>query len=1721
MKQHSTSMKKIYSFLVAILISSFGFGQYNVNFEGSGETKTSYGSGNVTLSGIQWNITEGLIGTASNDFKNGSRSVRLRGRNGSSFTMNANKTDGIGTISFVYRRYGSDSSQQPWAVEYSDNNGSSWTQIGSNITATGTVQTFNESVNVSGDIRVRIRLTTTPGTSGNRRMNVDDISITDALAGPNITLSETTISGLDYVGPGPSAEQTFTVEGSLLTDDIVLTAPTNFEISETSNSGFTSSITLSQTSGSVNSTTIYTRLISGLAINTYNGTLTATSSGATQKDISLSGEVAAPSYCDAGPTDDSDSEIENVTLVGENNSINNDTTNNCTGGTGGIVNDFTAQSADLEQNGTYTLSVEFGDCDNNDQYDGAGGVWIDWNNDYDFDDANEEIGTAAVAVGSGNVTENFTINVPSGQATGTYRMRIVQEESGSAGTISPCGTFDWGSVEDYTIEIIAESTNTKAQFVSSSASVSEGSNTYNLEIEIENPDATNATTVEIALTGGTGNAADINNYTTQTITFPAGSSANQNAIITITDDSDFEPNETLVFTLQNISGGNAASIGTQNSFTLTLENNDSQPPITLPYSEDFSDCGTVEWTPYDETGDDAWICDSGDYTMNGFGGTDDVDWLISDFRIDFDTYSNVVVDITTRERYGNSVNENGEFEFLYSTDYSGSGDPTTATWTALTFNPNNTSSGSTYSSNSTTTVNITGVSGIGYLAFKYDMTSVGAAEEWVLRDISIEEGKDADTEVYEPTTQVGATTIVAADHTTSANAEDVFGFVVEDQGTSDGLPTNITTMRFVPGPNNTADWTDHIQGITLYDENLTDYTPTTNITDTEITLDFSTPISIADGTSLEFLLGVYLNTSNISDGSVIQLQIEDTNSGFEANNSGSNFTNDFLLDDVTSNNITIDVQYTEFAFSQQPPLTVGVNEAMSDVIVQAQDSNGNIDTDYSFDMNITSSGTLTTSPLTVAAVNGVATFSGITHTAIGTGLALTADDGLLTSVVSSNFDVIVPPVVIAIQDFDNSAPEWTYSTEIPPFNNGWGGGFFGVIDISSASPLNYSGFQNNILGENDLEDSPGGTSSFVSTFLENVDISGYEDVVLTFDWQVIGYNANNDDARYEVFYDGVGQGIVFLHDGNGAPTSDEGTVSISIPNNVNFVSLETEIRNNGTTGYSGFDNFKLEGQALTSTTYTYNGTWSPSDPNGAATSVDTITITSGDATISSNTSINTVTVNAGASLTIDSGSTLTVADVMTLESTSTSYASLILDGSVSGTVTYERFVNSNSNGNDLIATPLNDESWSDFINPALNNNAANLLDNGDTPTIYAFAPFDKTAMPAADYVNFDSNSTATITNGVGYRAATDAGASLTFTGAPQNGTISVAISESGVGFEEWNLIGNPYASYISAYDFLNHNINNNAVLDNLSGAIYGYNAQNTNKWDIINLSSAMTTDVLIAPGQGFFIASGVPAGNAQFTTDGTPSAPDMRRTNGGDDFIANRTTDPVNYNLELTLSTTNANFNTDFYFNTMSSQGLDPGFDSQVFGGSAPGFAIYSHLVQDNTGIPMAIQSLSDTDLTSVTIALGVNANQGEQVTFSISETTLPSSINVYLEDNVANTFTLLNTSDYVLTPNTNLSNTGRFYLHFSNSVLSISDNTFDGLTIYTNASNRSIAIAGDVANNTIAKVYDIQGRLIVSKPLTASLRLQTIDMTNVNTGVYIVELNNGNQNKTQKVILK
>ena len=88
----------------------------------------------------------------------------------------------------------------------------------------------------------------------------------------------------------PSTPQNIIVSGSGLSENIVVTAPSGFEISTRQDSGYTNSLSLPQTEGIVASTNIFTRMITSIVGN-LSGNIIISSTDATPATIAVSGIV--------------------------------------------------------------------------------------------------------------------------------------------------------------------------------------------------------------------------------------------------------------------------------------------------------------------------------------------------------------------------------------------------------------------------------------------------------------------------------------------------------------------------------------------------------------------------------------------------------------------------------------------------------------------------------------------------------------------------------------------------------------------------------------------------------------------------------------------------------------------------------------------------------------------------------------------------------------------------------------------------------------------------------------------------------------------------------------------------------------------------------------------------------------------------------------------------------------------------------------------------------------------------------------------------------------------------------------------------------------------------------------------------------------------------------------------------------------------------------------
>lgn len=155
------------------------------------------------------------------------------------------------------------------------------------------------------------------------------------------------------------------------------------------------------------------------------------------------------------------------------------------------------------------------------------------------------------------------------------------------------GTPTIGTNDTYDLSITDNDVCTNVSFAVSSASVSENSTTYNVVVNITDFSASQATSVQVALASGS--AARINNYTTQTVTFPANDGTAQNVAITITNNSNCDGSEVLTFNLQNVSGGQGTpTMGANRTLTIT-DDEVAAPPVATAATAVSSTQFTAHW----------------------------------------------------------------------------------------------------------------------------------------------------------------------------------------------------------------------------------------------------------------------------------------------------------------------------------------------------------------------------------------------------------------------------------------------------------------------------------------------------------------------------------------------------------------------------------------------------------------------------------------------------------------------------------------------------------------------------------------------------------------------------------------------------------------------------------------------------------------------------------------------------------------------------------------------------------------------------------------------------------------------------------------------------------------------------------------------------------------------------------------------------------------------
>ncbi len=266
-----------------------------------------------------------------------------------------------------------------------------------------------------------------------------------------------------------------------------------------------------------------------------------------------------------------------------------------------------------------------------------------------------------------------------------------------------------------------------------------------------------------------------------------------------------------------------------------------------------------------------------------------------------------------------------------------------------------------------------------------------------------------------------------------------FDFTITDDASAvidDNAATTITQLVIsaAGGANTlTTNWSDVIEEALLFELATFAGVSVDNSAVNDNSITFSVPPSLGqinDNQSKNYRLYIALKSpvtggmDDLIDNLFINFHVTDlqiTTAATSSTMAGSQ--------SVTSGatNNQIQVIATQLVFQEQPSSTF-VNETMAPAVaIETNDAQGNRDLDYSGAVNITSTGSLSSAPVTANLTNGVGTASNIVHDVIASGLQLTATEvaPVLAVANSSTFDILA-----GINESDIVASAFTYEENI-------------------------------------------------------------------------------------------------------------------------------------------------------------------------------------------------------------------------------------------------------------------------------------------------------------------------------------------------------------------------------------------------------------------------------------------------------------------------------------------------------------------------------------------------------------------------------------------------------------------------------------------------------------------------------------------------------------------
>ena len=538
-----------------------------------------------------------------------------------------------------------------------------------------------------------------------------------------------------------------------------------------------------------------------------------------------------------------------------------------------------------------------------------------------------------------------------------------------------------------------------------------------------------------------------------------------------------------------------------------------------------------------------------------------------------------------------------------------------------------------------------------------------------------------------------------------------------------------------------------------------------------------------------------------------------------------------------------------------------------------------------------------------------------------------------------------------------------------------------------------------------------------------------------------------------------------------------------------------------TSGNCGFNlsgNINLKGNVSVASGQSLN--FNPSSPDTVYLNGSAAQLISGQGSIDCNAN-STVNSANPAGVTLNNAVTFNNFRVSSGDFTIAPGASLITNGSVSGTAKVERTI-ANDNGWHFISSPV----VSQVIQPAFAP-----LEMNNTFDFYRWDPAENlsTGLPwvnlrnSSSGLNFDfdplNTKTPEFKTGSGYLVAYSPGyinpagngITKTFSGELHSGAISKPIFNDA---NPWNLIGNPYPSSLDFDKF------NTVTGSKLADAAY-WTALSDGSYAsyVVGSGGIKGATKNIAPMQGFFVQASATK-DVDFTNE--------MRLHSNQAWLKNGQEIPNQLRLELT----NAK-------NSLKDEILI--HRSAAFDGTTGAEKLMSmksdaaNLFTVKSGKNFCIDQIAEN---TEKIVLGLMPSLVNNYTITLTSNSFPVSEIITLEDLKTGKKQELQKEPAYSFPALPGDDINRFVLHFKSTNGIPEEVTKKGIQVY--VAGKTLTIKQITSQKGMLRVYNATGQLVETKPLSALLS-QSISLGHLPAGIYLIQINSGKEFCSEKVTIR